>query len=54
VARPSSEAEDRILDAVTEVATLTRADPRQSARERLCAMIGYRLYRSLVAALVTG
>ena len=47
----SIEADGRILTAVTQVASLTAPAPSLSARDRLCSLLGYRLYRSLVAGL---
>ena len=47
-----TQADLRILTAVQDVAVLTARYPAISARDRLCRLLGYRLYRSLVAGLV--
>ena len=49
-----SHAESKILHAVHDVAALTIPASGPSARDRLCEALGYRLYRSLVAGLVSG
>jgi hypothetical protein len=46
-------AEQRILETVTQIGRLTEPAQTQPARERLCELVGYRLYRSLVAGLAT-
>jgi hypothetical protein len=47
----STQAEYRLLDAVMNVSALTDAEPTLTARERLKDILGYRLYRALVANL---
>jgi len=54
MAEPWRAADARLLDAVHDVAALTVHDDGPSARDRLCQALGYRLYRSLVAGLVSG
>jgi hypothetical protein len=46
-----ADADQRILEAVRDVASLTAPTPAITARDRLCGLLGYRLYRSLVAGL---
>jgi hypothetical protein len=46
-----AEADQRILEAVRDFASLTAPAPTVTARDRLCGLLGYRLYRSLVAGL---
>ena len=48
------QAERKLLNALSDVATLTVTEEGPSARDRLCQALGYRLYRSLVAGLVSG
>ena len=50
---PCSQAETKILCAVHDVAALTAGGIAPTARDRLCHILGYRLYRSLVAGLVS-
>jgi hypothetical protein len=51
--RAITDADRRILTAVRDVASLTAPAPPVSARDRLCGLLGYRLYRSLVAGLAS-
>jgi hypothetical protein len=52
MAYSSNAADGRLLSALNDLASLTGPAPSLSARDRLCGLLGYRLYRSLVAGLV--
>jgi hypothetical protein len=53
MSQPCIQAETRILTAVQDVAVLTGGGCAPTARDRLCHLLGYRLYRSLVTGLVS-